>query len=601
MENSKLLSGNEAIARGAYEAGITFASAYPGTPSTEILENISLYKEDIYSHWASNEKTALEEAVGASFTGARSLAAMKHVGVNVAADPLFSASYIGTTGALVIISADDPGMHSSQNEQDNRHYAIAAKIPVLEPSNSQEAKDMVIEGVKISEIYDTPVMIRMTTRVSHSLSTVKFEERENPPDISYKKDDMKRMLLPARARLKHIEVEKRTKKLEKWASRFPYNHIIEGKSSIGVVASGIAYENGRSVFPDAWFLKITTSFPFPRELFTAFASKVETIYVLEENDPIIETSARLAAPDKKIIGKDTFPLNGEMTPDVIRHALGEKDITPKLDISAIPRRPPTLCSGCPHSAAFFTLGTQKVTVSGDIGCYTLGGLPPLNAMDTCVDMGASITVLLGMEKALEKAGKKNKQVAVIGDSTFFHSGLTGLLDIVYNKGKSTVIILDNSITAMTGHQHNPGSGQTLMGEETPRVDIVKLVKEGFGIANTFAVDGYDVKGIRSLIKQEIEKDEPSVIVIQRPCALLFRGARWSPMTVDRDKCIYCKTCLKVGCPAITSKEKKSHIVEEMCKGCTVCAQLCPVQAISFKDPDGTHIYSTPLEDFTGGK
>jgi indolepyruvate ferredoxin oxidoreductase alpha subunit len=412
---------------------------------------------------------------------------------------------------------------------------------------------------------------------------------------------MKRMLLPARARLKHIEVEKRTKKLEKWSSRFPYNHIIEGKNSIGVVASGIAYENGRSVFPDAWFLKITTSFPFPRELFMAFASKVETIYILEENDPIIETCARLAAPDKKIIGKDTFPLTGEMTPDVIRHALGEKDITPKLDVSAIPRRPPTLCSGCPHSAAFFTLGTQKVTVSGDIGCYTLGGLPPLNAMDTCVDMGASITVLLGMEKALEKAGKKNKQVAVIGDSTFFHSGLTGLLDIVYNKGKSTVIILDNSITAMTGHQHNPGSGQTLMGEETPRVDIVKLVKEGFGIANTFAIDGYDVKGIRTLIKQEIEKDEPSVIVIQRPCALLFRGARWSPMTVDRDKCIYCKTCLKVGCPAITSKDEKSHIVDEMCKGCTVCAQLCPVQAISFKDPDGPHIYSTSLEDNTGGK
>ncbi len=598
----ELLSGNEAVARGAYEAGITFASAYPGTPSTEILENISKYKDDIYCQWGSNEKTALEEALGASFTGARSIVAMKHVGLNVAADPLFSASYIGTTGGFIIVSADDPGMHSSQNEQDNRNYAIAAKIPVLEPSDSQEAKDFVIEGIKISEEYNTPVMLRMTTRVDHSKSSVALGKRAATPEIEYKKDALKRMLLPARARVKHVEVEKRQKKLKEFSTNFKYNYIIKGNSRIGVVASGISFQYAREVFKDAWFLKISMPYPFPKKLFLEFAKNVDKIYIIEENDPIIENFARLAAPEKEIIGKDLFPLNGEMMPDVILSAIGKKDLTPKFDISTLPIRPPSLCAGCPHTATFYNLNLQKVYVTGDIGCYTLGGLPPLNAMDTCVCMGASISVGFGIEKALEKAGKKIKQAAIIGDSTFFHSGITGLNDMIYNKGKSTVIILDNSITAMTGHQDNPGTGKTLMQEETHKIDLVKLIKDGLELEHTYEVDGYDVKAIKELLKRELEREEPSVIVVRRPCALLFKKAKWSPMQVDAEKCIKCNLCLKLGCPAITTKNEKAFIVEDLCAGCTVCSQVCPVDAINFTDKHGLHIHDTSIQEYLiGGK
>jgi indolepyruvate ferredoxin oxidoreductase alpha subunit len=601
----ELLSGNEAIARGAYEAGITFAAAYPGTPSTEILENVAHYKKDIYCHWGANEKTSLEEAMGACFTGARSLAAMKHVGVNVAADPLFSASYIGVKGGLIIISADDPGMHSSQNEQDNRNYALAAKLPVLEPTDSQEAKDMVVEGIKLSEQFNTPVMIRMTTRVCHARSAVTFGERQTPPDVEYVKDFKKTMLLPALARLKHPVVEKRQKDIAEFSNEFRYNTIIKGKSRIGVIASGIAFQNGREVFTDDWFLKLGMPYPFPEKLFREFAAKVDKIYILEENDPFIENLIRLTRPDIEIIGKDVFPLEGEMTADVIRASLGQKDITPKFDVGGIPKRPPTLCAGCPHTATFHHLGRQKLTVTGDIGCYTLGALPPLSAMDTCIDMGASISALLGMEKAYEKAGKELKAVAVIGDSTFFHSGMTGLLDIVYNKGKSTVIILDNSITAMTGHQANAGTGINLMGEEAPKVDLVKLVKDGMGIEHTYEIDGYDVKGLKEAIKREVNRPEPSVLVVRRPCVLLFRGARWSPMAVDPEKCIYCKMCTKLGCPAITPRDEKSYIAPERCIGCTVCAQVCPKDAIQFVDEEGMHVNSTDLWEFikskSGGK
>ncbi|MEI6614425.1 MAG: indolepyruvate ferredoxin oxidoreductase subunit alpha [Chrysiogenales bacterium] len=597
----ELLSGNEAIARGAYEAGVTFASAYPGTPSTEILENIIKYKDVIYAQWGVNEKTAMEEALGASFTGARALVAMKHVGLNVAADPLFSASYIGATGALIIISADDPGLHSSQNEQDNRHYAIAAKIPVLEPADSQEAKDMVLEAVKISETYDTPVLIRMTTRTSHSRSAVEFGERQVPPTPEYKSDFFKRNLLPGNARRLHVLVEARQKKLAAFSDGFKYNTISKGKNRIGVVASGVSYQYGREVFPDAGFLKITMPYPFPVNLFREFAATVDKIYILEENDPIIETFARLAAPDKEIIGKDIFPLLGEMSQDVVLSSLGMKDLTPRFDCGTIPKRPPSLCAGCPHTALFYNLSLQKVNARGDIGCYTLGALPPLSAMDTCVDMGASITILLGIEKALAKANKTIKQVAVIGDSTFFHSGITGLIDIIYNKGQSTVVILDNSITAMTGHQENPGSGKTLMGDDAPRIDIVKLVRDGLGLEHTYEVDGYNVKAIKELLKREILRQEPSVIVVRRPCVLLYRKVKWSPMGVDISKCTSCKVCLRLGCPAISADaDNKSQINKALCSGCGVCAQVCAFKAIAFVDEKGMHSNAITLESYMSG-
>jgi indolepyruvate ferredoxin oxidoreductase alpha subunit len=613
----ELLSGNEAIARGAYEAGITFAAAYPGTPSTEILENIVRYKEDIYSQWGANEKTAMEEALGASFTGARALVAMKHVGVNVAADPLFSASYIGATGALVIVSADDPGMHSSQNEQDNRHYAVAAKMPVLEPADSQEAKDMVVEAVKISETFDTPVMIRLTTRTSHSRSAVELGERQTPPVPEYQSDFAKRNLLPGNARKRHVAVEERLKKLAVFSDGFAYNVIHKGKERVGVLASGISYQYGREVFPDAWFLKLALPYPFPVKLFLRFASMVDKIYVLEENDPIIENFARLAlkvpaegpedprrggdAPQKEIIGKDVLPLLGELSQDVVGASLGLKDLTPRFALDGVPGRPPSLCAGCPHTAFFYNLGVLKVKSRGDIGCYTLGALRPLSAMDTCVDMGASITVQLGIEKALEKAGKSIPQVAVIGDSTFFHSGITGLVDVIYNHGQSTVVILDNSITAMTGHQENPGSGKTLMGQETRRIDIVKLVRDGLGIEHTTEVDGYDVKAIRELLKREMARPEPSVIVIRRPCVLLYRKAKWSPMVVDKEKCTSCKVCLRLGCPAISSDaDGKALINETLCTGCGVCAQVCAFKAIHFADEQGKHISSITLDSFASG-
>ena len=594
---TELLSGNEAIARGAFEAGITFASAYPGTPSTEILESIARYEEHIHAQWGTNEKTALEEALGASFTGARALVAMKHVGLNVAADPLFSASYIGATGALIIVSADDPGMHSSQNEQDNRHYAIAAKLPVLEPSDSQEAKDMVIEAVRISETFDTPVMVRMTTRTSHSRSAVIFGTRETPPSPEYKSDFFKRNLLPGNARKRHVAVEERIRKLYEFSDSFSMNVLQEGKSRIGVVASGISFQYGKEVFPDAWFLKIGMPFPFPENLFRRFAARVDKIYVLEENDPIVENAIRRLCPGKEIIGKNIFPLIGEMSQDVIRSSLGLKKIAPGLDETTIPKRPPSLCPGCPHTALFFNLSRMKIMSRGDIGCYTLGAIPPLNAMDTCVDMGASITIMLGMEKALEKAGKSIRQVAVIGDSTFFHSGITGLIDVIYSQGKSTVIILDNSITAMTGHQENPGSGRTLTGESAPAIDIYKLVKEGLGVRHTYQVDGYDVEGIRTILKSELSREEPSVVVVKRPCVLLFRKIKWSSMIVAEETCTECHLCLKMGCPAISADEDgKARINEGMCTGCTICAQVCPAKAIYFKEQKGTHIQQlTPKE------
>ncbi|HSQ34983.1 MAG TPA: thiamine pyrophosphate-dependent enzyme, partial [Candidatus Binatia bacterium] len=400
---------------------------------------------------------------------------------------------------------------------------------------------------------------------------------------------------------RHVLVEERQKKLALFSDEFKMNTVRRGKDRVGVVASGVSYQYGREVFPDASFLKLAMPYPFPVNLFRDFAAGLDTIYILEENDPIIETFARLAAPDKKIIGKDVFPLLGELSQDTVRASLGLKDVTARFDCATIPKRPPSLCAGCPHTALFYNLSMQKVNSRGDIGCYTLGALPPLSAMDTCVDMGASITVLLGIEKALAKAGKAIKQVAVIGDSTFFHSGITGLIDVIYNKGVSTVVILDNSITAMTGHQENPGSGTTLMGEAAPRIDIVKLVRDGLGLEHTYAVDGYDVKAIKELLKRELLRSEPSVLVVRRPCILLYRKAKWSPMVVDKAKCTSCKVCLRLGCPAISSDADGQALINEaLCSGCGVCAQVCAFKAISFADEKGLHSNAITLESYLSG-
>lgn len=459
---------------------------------------------------------------------------------------------------------------------------------------------MVIEGVRISESFDTPVLIRMTTRTSHSRSAVELGERQRPPDPEYKSDFAKRNLLPANARLRHIAVEERLKKLQAFNNGWAFNRMIKGKSRIGVVASGISYQYGREVFKDAWFLKVGMPYPFPDQIYLQFARHVDTIYVLEENDPILENAIRLLTPRKKIVGKDLFPLTGEMSQDVILTALGKKKKS-RLDTAAIPRRPPSLCAGCPHTALFYNLSRLKVSSKGDIGCYSLGALQPLNAMDTCVDMGASITVLLGIEKALDKAGKPAKQVAVIGDSTFLHSGITGLIDVIYNRGRSTVIILDNSITAMTGHQQNPGSGRDLAGDLAPRVDIVKLVRDGLGIEHTYEVDGYDVGKIHEILKKEMAREAPSVIVVRRPCVLLFRKARWSPMKVLAETCSKCHLCLRLGCPALSADENGTALINPgLCSGCTVCAQICPAKAIVFVDEQAPHIQQACLETSPSG-
>lgn len=576
----ELLSGNEAIARGAYEAGLHVATAYPGTPSTEILENISKYKE-IYCEWSTNEKVAMEVAGGASFAGARVLTAMKHVGLNVAADPLFSLSYIGATGGFVIVSADDPGMHSSQNEQDNRQYGRAAKIPVLEPSDSQEAKDFVRIALEISEKYDTPVLLRITTRIAHSKSRVELKERTEIPLKEYVKDFKKRVILPANARVRHVDVEKRIRDLKVFSDKFEYNRIEEGDGDFALIASGVSYQYAKEAFPDAPILKISMTYPLPENTIREFVSKYKKVYVVEENDPFIENQIKAMGIDN-IHGKDTIPQIGELNQYIIRKSIlneGETEhYKPEVEV---PPRPPALCPGCPHTSIFHTLHKYKYIVTGDIGCYTLGALPPLNAMDTCVDMGASITNGFGIEIALNKQNDKRKVVSVIGDSTFFHSGITGLIDMVYNNAKGTVIILDNRITAMTGHQDNPGTGKTLMGEDAPMIDIAALVKS-LGIEHVYKIDNYNLKETEEVIKREVERDSLSVIVATRPCALLKSNPKIATYEVTPDKCIGCKLCVGLGCPAISFVDNKSVIEPTLCFGCSVCAQVCPTNAINIK-------------------
>lgn len=569
-----LLSGNEAVARGAYEGGCRFAAAYPGTPSTEILENIVKYKDVIYCEWSTNEKVALEVATGASFAGARALAAMKHVGLNVAADPFFSLSYIGSTGGIIIVSADDPGMHSSQNEQDNRHYARSAKMAMLEPSDSQEAKEFTILGFEISEDFDTPLLLRLSTRLCHSKTVVELGERKEVPVKGYEKDIKKRLVLPAHARLRHIYVEERLKKLSKFSEQFEYNKMEFNDKSIGIISSGIAYQYAKEVLPDASYLKLSFTYPLPFKLIEKFSKNVKKLYVIEENDPFLEMEIK--AKGINVIGKEIIPITGELNPSIISEAFGKKrkSVTIKKMPSLSPR-PPALCPGCSHTPVFYTLNKLKLTVTGDIGCYTLGALPPLNAIDTCVEMGASLGNAFGMEKVLgEKSDKKI--VAVIGDSTFFHSGITPLIDIVYNKGTSTVIILDNRITAMTGHQEHPGTGKTLMGEDTVTINPEDIVK-ACGVKHVFTVDPYNLKELKKVIKREVERKEPSVIIARRPCILLLLRKKevWEPYYVDTEECIGCKICLQLGCPAISMKNEKAYINELFCVGCGVCAQLCP--------------------------
>ena len=591
MREKLLLSGNEAVARGAYEAGVHFAAAYPGTPSTEILEAIAKnYADKIKCQWATNEKVAVEVGIGACYGGARTLTAMKHVGVNVAADPLFTLSETGVNGGFILVSADDPGLHSSQNEQDNRRYAKFAKMILLEPSNSQEAKDFVKIGINLSEKFDLPVMLRITTRISHSKSVVEISEREEVPVKEYIPDIKKRVVIPSHARVLHRKLEERLLEVKKYANEIEINKIIDGNytkdgKKIGIISSGISFNYAREVFPDARMLKLGMPYPFPVELAREFVDSVDEIWIIEENEPFIEEELRIAElGDKITVGKDKIPLCGELNQAIIREAiLGETPRTPEVDVSQLPARPPVLCPGCPHRGIFYVAKKLKLHGTTDIGCYTLGVIPPLEQGETCNCMGASIGVAYGIGIAQGKEVGK-KFLAYIGDSTFLHSGMTGLVNIAYNKGNTVVCILDNSTTAMTGHQPHPGTGITITGEKTFKADYAEIAK-ALGIKKVFKTDAYNLQEIEKALKEATETDEPAVIINQGRCILLdWKKLDIVPFRVDPEKCTACGICLRVGCPAISKDPKtgKAVIDELLCAGnyCTVCAQVCPFDAIS---------------------
>lgn len=572
----KLLIGNAAVARGAYEAGVKVVSSYPGTPSTEITESIVNY-DNIYVEWAPNEKVACETAIGASIAGARAMTCMKHVGLNVMADPVFTVSYIGSNGGLVLCVADDPGMHSSQNEQDSRHYAKASKIPMLEPSNSQECKDFTKFAFSLSEQFDVPVFIRLSTRVSHSQSLVELSEPEAIDLKPYEKNIRKNVMMPANAILRHVEVEKREVSLSEYADTCAINIIENNDSKIGVITSGISYEYSKEALGDKVnYLKLGMVYPLPKKLIEEFSKNLDEIYVIEELDGFIEEYVKSLGI--KVKGKELFGLLGEYSQNLIKKILLKEEVECFEKAENLPMRPPVMCAGCPHRGTFYVLNKLGVTVSGDIGCYTLGAVAPLSSVDTTICMGASVSAAHGMAKARGNEFNK-KLVAVIGDSTFIHSGITGLIDIVYNKGNNTVIILDNSITGMTGHQDNPTTGFTIRKEPTKQVNLLALCK-AVGVNRVRVEDPFDLAGFEKAVKEELNADEPSVIIAQRPCALL-KGVKYTgKCVVDSEKCRSCKKCMKLGCPAIVFENGKARIDETQCNGCGLCLKVCPFDAIS---------------------
>ncbi len=580
----QLLTGNEAIARGAYEAGVAVCSAYPGTPSTEIFENLAQYKDALYAEWAPNEKVAAEVAYGACVANARSLTAMKHVGLNVAADLVFTAAYNGVGAGFVIVTADDPDMHSSQNEQDNRRYAQFAKIPLIEPADSQECKDFIKEAYDISERFDIPVLFRTTTRVSHSKSLVSLGERAEITPARYVRNISKYVSTPANARRHRPQLEEKLKALEAYANRSPLNSMELNGGKIGVLSASIAYQYAKEVFPaDTSFLKLGFTWPLPMDLIRTFASNVETLYVVEELEPFMEE--QLKAAGIACVGKRVIPPMYELNPEIVRRSVfGTEPETAQLGIDLVPR-PPALCPGCPHRGFFYVMSKHKdFVVAGDIGCYTLGYAAPLSAMDTCACMGGGFSLGMGMSKAFAQQGVTDRKVfGVVGDSTFFHSGLTGAVEILYNKGHMIPCVLDNSITGMTGHQDNPGTGYTLEGEIAAKISI-EAVLQSFGFGNVIVVDPQDLKAMQQAVDGALSSEVPAAIIARRPCLLIKRIKHdVGKCVVDREKCRSCKMCLKVACPAIHMREGKSEIDQTLCAGCTVCAQACPFGAISRLD------------------
>lgn len=574
MKNKKIMLGNEAIARGAYEAGVKVSSAYPGTPSTEISEFIAKYDE-IYAEWASNEKVALEMTIGASIVGVRSIVSMKHVGLNVASDPLYTLVYEGVNAGLVLVVADDPGLYSSQNEQDTRCIAKAAQIPVLEPSDSQEAKDFIKFAFDISEKYDTPVILRTTTKLSHSSSIVTLEDRINREDTEYIKDVNKYVMIPSTAKKRHVCVEKRMKKLIEDGSDFSINKVEYKDKSIGFITSGIAYQYVKEACPNASILKLGIVNPLPKKLIVEFCEKVESVYVFEELEPVIEEQVKSWGINVK--GKEIFTLQGEYSANMIRKVVFGKKIE-KNEFINLPIRLPALCSGCPHRSVYSILKKLNLHVAGDIGCYTLGALEPMNVVDTSLCMGASISTLHGIEKAKGKEYIKN-WVAAIGDSTFLHTGINGLINMVYNKSNGTVLILDNSTTAMTGHQDHPATGKTLKGEETQIISIYNLCK-AIGVRSVYEINAFDLPKLENTIKKAVSSEEVSVIIVKSSCVLLKGNNFKFKCKINKEKCKKCYTCFKLGCPALVKNEDKTISIDEnSCNGCTLCMQNCKFDAI----------------------